>query len=286
MSFTQLTVVPPPEAKNRRAHPRRRSEKRAILPIDNGGILLDICEGGLNFQGVAGLMDGEPCRLRFILPDTTQSIEVSGKVAWLNSSRKGGGLRFVNLSEAALGQIREWIAEETPSGAAAEPLLLEAGSALQGAALPVTSPVASFEERPSASFSRAQIPAKSEWRRRAKPAGRSSHSVFTKVAALLILLFATAVLVGGSPFDKLAALVKGMGKAGVMEPAASPAVGAAQNFQVEAGYQQPAVDLDERERRLRSAAAGNTVPRSKLPQRGADPRRAGSVPAGSQRGAG
>ena len=117
MSSTQVTVVQGSAMENRRLHPRRRIQQVAYVHFDqdNGGILLDLSEGGMNFQGVAGVMEGEPCRLKFMLPETNHCIEVGGQVVWSNSSRKGGGMRFVDLPDAMRQLIREWLSGAVPS---------------------------------------------------------------------------------------------------------------------------------------------------------------------------
>ncbi len=55
---------------NRRMYPRRRIERLAYVDFgpDNGGMLIDISEGGLSFQGVGRMSKGQPLHLRFTLP--------------------------------------------------------------------------------------------------------------------------------------------------------------------------------------------------------------------------
>lgn len=96
----------------RRAHPRRRLDRLAYVDFgpDNGGILIDASEGGLNFQVVGALIEGQPCHVRFLLPGTDAVVEAEGKISWSNASKRGGGLQFVEISDEARRRLREWVA--------------------------------------------------------------------------------------------------------------------------------------------------------------------------------
>jgi hypothetical protein len=61
---------------SRRSHARRRLDRIAYadLGADNGGILLDVSEGGMHFQVVGALVKGRICHVKFTLPaHTSQS---------------------------------------------------------------------------------------------------------------------------------------------------------------------------------------------------------------------
>ena len=97
---------------NRRLYPRRKIERLAYVDFgpDNGGMLLDVGEGGLSFQGVGRVTQGEPLRLRFTLPGGgNRPIEVTAELVWSNTSGKGGGLRFTEITADARNQVRQWI---------------------------------------------------------------------------------------------------------------------------------------------------------------------------------
>ena len=106
---------------DRRFHLRRRFEQLVYgdLGPENGGILLDLSEGGLRFQGVGTVSEGQFIRLKFSLPGAGANIEATAQhVWWSNDLLKPGGLRFVDLAEEARQQIRTWIsgqAHEDPS---------------------------------------------------------------------------------------------------------------------------------------------------------------------------
>ena len=97
---------------NRRLYPRRKIERLAYVDFgpDNGGMLIDISEGGLSFQGVGRMTKGQPLHLRFTLPGAgSRPIEATAELVWSNASGKGGGLQFVEITESARDQVRQWI---------------------------------------------------------------------------------------------------------------------------------------------------------------------------------
>jgi outer membrane biosynthesis protein TonB len=62
---------------------------------------------------VRAVNDGQNIHFKFRLP--AGYIEAIGKVAWLNDSRKGGGLRFVELYEEGRKQVSNWISAWVPA---------------------------------------------------------------------------------------------------------------------------------------------------------------------------
>jgi len=99
---------------DRRSHPRRRVEGLvyADFGADNGGIVLNLSEGGLAYQSVEPVEMGESLRLKIKLPGATDQIEAMAKVAWLSDSARNGGVRFLALPDNARQQIRSWLAED------------------------------------------------------------------------------------------------------------------------------------------------------------------------------
>jgi PilZ domain len=100
------------------------------LDPDNGGVILDISEGGLCFQSTAPVRRTEMIRFWFsyrghhmesgrgLAGDAeiqtrgvSRLIEVRSELAWMDNTLKRGGLRFTNLSDTARQQIRDWIRE-------------------------------------------------------------------------------------------------------------------------------------------------------------------------------
>jgi cell division protein FtsN len=109
----------------RRQTPRMKVTGLAYVNLgpDNGGIILDISEGGLCFQSTGPVKQTETIRFwysprshqimaRQVEAQTrgvSRPIEAGSELAWTDETRKKGGLRFTNLSAEDREQIREWI---------------------------------------------------------------------------------------------------------------------------------------------------------------------------------
>jgi cell division protein FtsN len=114
----------------RRRVPRMTVKGPAYVNLDpnNGGVILNISEGGLCFQSTAPIQRTETIRFWFSYrthrietdaglasKDEVQTrgvsrfIEVGIEVAWTDQARKTGGLRFTNPPAEAREQIRDWI---------------------------------------------------------------------------------------------------------------------------------------------------------------------------------
>lgn len=107
-------------------HPDRRGKERKLpdtliycqLEGDEGGAVLNISQGGLCFESFAPV---EPNRLIhfWFSFDLKNRIEALGRLAWLDSSRKHGGLSFLALSRHARESISAWMGQtdldETPA---------------------------------------------------------------------------------------------------------------------------------------------------------------------------
>jgi hypothetical protein len=51
-------------------------------------------------------------QIRFRLPSCAHSIETSGQIIWLAESKNRAGIQFVDLTEGARSQIKDWISSE------------------------------------------------------------------------------------------------------------------------------------------------------------------------------
>ena len=100
--------------KDRRRHARQRIHSLSYVKMgdSNGGIVLNISEGGISVQAVAMLDPSEPVTLSLEIPRVRQRAEVNGEIAWLSASKKEAGIRFVDLPESTLKQIQKWMARE------------------------------------------------------------------------------------------------------------------------------------------------------------------------------
>ncbi len=110
-------------AGDRRAHPRQRVRSLSYVELgrDNGGIVLNISEGGIAVQAAEALDETEGLiSMRIEIPGSRKRLEVNGEFAWIGASRKDAGFRFVDLQEDALRRIRSWIAREESPGSVAE----------------------------------------------------------------------------------------------------------------------------------------------------------------------
>jgi hypothetical protein len=95
----------------RRHSPRSKPFGLVYLSLasDNGGIVLDASEDGLQFQAVAPVEhDDGPVPMWFTLSHANR-IETVGEIVWTDESKKTGGLRFTNLEAPARIQIRKWL---------------------------------------------------------------------------------------------------------------------------------------------------------------------------------
>src|SRR5580692_70165 len=119
----------------RRRVPRMTLKELAYVNLEpnTGGIILDISEGGLCFQSPGPVQRTETIRLWFSYrrPGTngnggmerkdwvqtkgvSRFIEVGSELAWIDETRKKGGVRFTNLPAADREQIRDWIRQCGP----------------------------------------------------------------------------------------------------------------------------------------------------------------------------
>jgi len=88
----------------------------AEIGADNGSILLNISEQGCSFQAMAPVREQQ-------LPFTIsvgdgQKVTGNALVAWVDATRKIGGLRFLNDSAELREQIRSWMEIAEASGGA------------------------------------------------------------------------------------------------------------------------------------------------------------------------
>lgn len=99
---------------DRRLHSRHQVRALAYVKLDegNGGIVLDLSEGGMSAQAVTSLMEESlPC-IRFQLSPAQGWIETAARVVWASDSKTVVGLEFTGLSPQDSGRIREWLSQE------------------------------------------------------------------------------------------------------------------------------------------------------------------------------
>jgi protein TonB len=134
--------------KDRRAHPRQRIHSLSYVKIGdgNGGIVLNVSEGGISVQAAAVLEAGETLPIWLEIPKVRNRVEVQAEIVWLSASRKEAGLRFVDLEESTLRKIRKWMEREaSPEKFEDEPEVVE-----EEEELPVEVAVAVAQAAPAA----------------------------------------------------------------------------------------------------------------------------------------
>jgi TonB family protein len=96
---------------DRRSHARVYVRSLAYIELDqdNGGLILNISESGVAVQSAEIVVGNHFERVRFRLPKSDKWIEASGKLVWIGKTRKEAGIRFVDLDNDALQQIRRWV---------------------------------------------------------------------------------------------------------------------------------------------------------------------------------
>jgi hypothetical protein len=100
----------------------RRNARRERPPIlsyiefepEGGGIILNISEQGLGFHAASTLRQAGPIQF-CISPNPMMQIKMTAEIAWIDDTRKFGGLRFTAISENARKQVFQWLTERGES---------------------------------------------------------------------------------------------------------------------------------------------------------------------------
>jgi len=97
-------------ARKARVHYRHGLRTLTYVTIDqaNGGVVRNLSDKGVAIQAVAPLQPQQTVRLRFELRHPNVRVDAHGEVTWATSSGQCG-VRFVDLSPRARGQINQWI---------------------------------------------------------------------------------------------------------------------------------------------------------------------------------
>jgi hypothetical protein len=97
-----------------RAHMRRKLSPMAYVELghDNGGILLNLSEGGFAVQSALALTSREFSELRFQVPALQGWLAASGRIVWVSDSKKEAGIQFTELPSDARREIQQWVAAE------------------------------------------------------------------------------------------------------------------------------------------------------------------------------
>jgi hypothetical protein len=106
-------------AADRRLTPRTKLVEIAYIGMgpENGGLVLDVSEGGLSFHSVAPVQLDE--KVQFLLSLRGHSrIEGAGEVVWTNTTGTVCGLKFTTLSPGALEYLNNWTSQSSSTARA------------------------------------------------------------------------------------------------------------------------------------------------------------------------
>jgi len=94
---------------DRRLSPRTKLVEIAYIGMgpENGGLVLDVSDGGLSFHAVAPVQKAETVRFLLSLRGHSR-IEGTGEVVWTNEMKTVCGLRFTSLSAGAREYLNNW----------------------------------------------------------------------------------------------------------------------------------------------------------------------------------
>ena len=100
----------------RRHAQRNRPEQLVYVDLGpfNGGIMLNVSEGGFRFCAVSPLRPNEKIHFVFAV-DRTRRLEGTGQLEWTEENGKVAGLRFTDVSEEFRREIRQWLTKSQPS---------------------------------------------------------------------------------------------------------------------------------------------------------------------------
>ncbi len=104
--------------RDRRLQTRTTPASRMYVELGdtNSATVLNISEAGMAVAAADPLIvDDFLPRIRFQLPSSEQSIEISAQIVWLAESKKSAGIQFVDLTAEARNQISNWITSEKPA---------------------------------------------------------------------------------------------------------------------------------------------------------------------------
>lgn len=96
----------------------------AEIEKSNGGILLNISEGGVAVHASSEILTDELLNLRFQISLADPWIETKGRIVWRSHSKRTAGVQFIDLPEPSRQTIRNWLsqtnelcANDNPNGA-------------------------------------------------------------------------------------------------------------------------------------------------------------------------
>jgi TonB family protein len=103
-----------PVKSDRRVQTRQKISSLTYVELGggNGGIALNVSEGGMTVVAAQPLDADGTIEIALQLPQTRKRLELKGEVRWLSDSHKEAGIRFIELSAEQLEDIRGWMERE------------------------------------------------------------------------------------------------------------------------------------------------------------------------------
>ena len=101
-------------ASERRQHSRQAPNSLAYIHLDetNGGILINLSEGGLAVQAAMSVIEDDLPRVRLQIPRSKSWLELNARVIWTRDSRRMVGVQFLDMAGESLEDLREWLGSE------------------------------------------------------------------------------------------------------------------------------------------------------------------------------
>jgi PilZ domain-containing protein len=193
----------PASKPDRRQSPRTRLVEIAYIGMgpENGGLVLDVSDGGLSFHSVAPVQQSET--IRFLLSLRGHSrVEGAGEVVWTNDARTVCGLKFTSLSSGARDHLNNWTNQSRPPAPGSEaPVSPAAQVHAEPPAIPDEQPHSPEEEPPISAVSESEAgseplfaipPADRVFL--SEPEGKSQPGGHLFLWILFVLLGATAIV--------------------------------------------------------------------------------------------
>src|ERR1700730_16068944 len=108
LSQTRVTT----ETREVRAQERRKLGPMAYVELGaaNGGILLNLGEGGFAVQSALAFQETGLAELRFQIPQLRGWLSARGRIVWMSENKTVAGIQFLELPETARREIRKWVA--------------------------------------------------------------------------------------------------------------------------------------------------------------------------------
>jgi hypothetical protein len=82
------------------------------LGESNGGLMLNLSEGGVSVHAAEVLIGDIFPRIRFHLPKSEDWVDTGGRIVWRGKTKKEAGIRFIDMPPYTRRKIREWLAFE------------------------------------------------------------------------------------------------------------------------------------------------------------------------------